>query len=63
MIYEHIKIYICVLYIYIYTHETGHKGQDLCMESDKGKKKTPAASLKRHKHGLGLPIHIKKDLY
>ena len=24
------------------------------------KKKTPAASLKRRKHGLGLPIHIKK---
>ena len=23
-------------------------------------KKTPAASLKRRKHGLGLPIHIKK---
>ena len=23
------------------------------------KKKTPAASLKRRKHGLGLPIHIK----
>ena len=24
------------------------------------KQKTPAASLKRRKHGLGLPIHIKK---
>ena len=25
----------------------------------KQKEKTPAASLKRRKHGLGLPIHIK----
>ena len=24
------------------------------------KKKVPAASLKRRKHGLGLPIHVKK---
>ena len=29
----------------------------------KKKENVPAASLKRRKHGLGLPIHIKKGIY